>query len=50
MQDQENSTGFTKFSEAWNGRLAMIGFSLAVVTEILTGQGIIGQVQALLTF
>ena len=36
--------GFTGFSEQLNGRAAMMGFLLAVVTEAITGKGIIGQV------
>jgi hypothetical protein len=51
MSTQEKSyTGFTTFAENWNGRLAMIGFVLAVATEVLTGKGIIGQVAALFNF
>jgi hypothetical protein len=40
---QENKFGLTKFAEEWNGRLAMLGFVIAVATEYLTGQGILGQ-------
>ena len=36
--------GFTAFSEQLNGRAAMMGFILAIVTEAITGKGIIGQV------
>ncbi|NJM67116.1 MAG: high light inducible protein [Acaryochloris sp. RU_4_1] len=50
MNNQPSFTGFNTFAETWNGRLAMIGLSLAVITEALTGQGIIGQVVAWLTF
>ena len=42
-----NSTprfGFVAFAETWNGRLAMLGFVIGVATELLTGQGILGQV------
>lgn len=39
--------GFTAFSEQLNGRAAMIGFLLAVVTEAITGRGIIGQVASI---
>ena len=35
--------GFTRFSELWNGRLAMIGFVAAMLVELMTGQGILGQ-------
>lgn len=40
--------GFTVFSEKLNGRAAMLGFILAVTTEAITGQGIVGQVSSLL--
>ena len=43
MENQENKLGFTQFAETWNGRLAMLGFIIAVATEYLTGQGILGQ-------
>lgn len=33
--------GFTLGAENWNGRLAMIGFVSAIVTEVLTGQGVL---------
>lgn len=41
--DRSIPQGFTFFSEQLNGRAAMVGFALALVTEALTGQGIIGQ-------
>lgn len=44
---QKIPQGFTAFSEQLNGRAAMIGFALAIVTEALTGKGVIGQVAAL---
>lgn len=50
MNSQSSFTGFSTFSETWNGRLAMIGFTLAVITEALTGKGIIGQIVAWFTF
>ena len=45
MQNQlpEEKLGFTRFAELWNGRLAMIGFVSAVLVEMATGQGILGQ-------
>ena len=45
MQNQtpEQKLGFTRFAEIWNGRLAMIGFVSAIIVELLTGQGILGQ-------
>ena len=36
--------GFSEFAESWNGRLAMLGFVIAIGTELLTGQGILGQI------
>jgi hypothetical protein len=33
--------GFTPQAENWNGRLAMIGFIAALVTELVTGQGVL---------
>jgi Chlorophyll A-B binding protein len=33
--------GFTPQAEVWNGRLAMIGFAAAILTEILSGQGVL---------
>ena len=40
--------GWTDAAEMLNGRLAMVGFILAIATELLTGEGVIGQIQALL--
>ncbi len=34
--ENENKFGFTNFAETWNGRLAMLGFVIAVATELLT--------------
>jgi len=36
--------GFVAFAETWNGRLAMLGFVIGLTTELLTGQGILGQI------
>ncbi len=33
--------GFSIGAENWNGRLAMIGFVAALVTELVTGQGVL---------
>ncbi len=43
MQNQESKFGFTQFAETWNGRLAMLGFVIAVATEYLTGHGVLAQ-------
>ena len=39
----QQKLGFTRFAEVWNGRLAMVGFLAAVIVEMMTGQGILGQ-------
>ncbi|QVV68107.1 chlorophyll a/b-binding protein [Synechococcus sp. LA31] len=39
--------GFTEQAERWNGRLAMLGFVIGVATELLTGDGVLSQLQAL---
>lgn len=36
--------GFTKTAELLNGRIAMIGFVIGVLTELITGQGILSQI------
>lgn len=33
--------GFTREGENWNGRFAMLGFVAALLTEYLSGQGIL---------
>lgn len=43
IMENENKLGFTAFAEAWNGRLAMLGFVIGIATELLTGQGILAQ-------
>lgn len=45
-ESQQIPQGFTAFSETLNGRAAMVGFFLAVATEALTGQGIVGQLSS----
>ena len=44
MENQDIKLGFTQFAENWNGRLAMLGFVLAIATEFMTGQGILSQI------
>ena len=45
MSDSTSSRfGFVDFAETWNGRLAMMGFVIGLLTEVLTGQGILGQI------
>jgi len=43
MSDSTSRFGFVAFAETWNGRLAMLGFTIGLATELLTGQGILGQ-------
>jgi len=43
MTDSTTRFGFVAFAETWNGRLAMLGFVIGLGTELLTGQGILGQ-------
>ncbi|MCT0219942.1 high light inducible protein [Synechococcus sp. CS-1329] len=44
MSSTDSRFGFVSFAETWNGRLAMLGFVIGLTTEILTGQGILGQI------
>jgi len=39
--------GFTDQAERWNGRMAMLGFVIALATELLTGEGVFGKLRAL---
>ncbi len=43
MENQQSKFGFTKFAETWNGRLAMLGFVIAIATEVLTGDSVLAQ-------
>lgn len=43
MEANEGKFGFVGFAEAWNGRLAMLGFLIGLATEFITGQGILSQ-------
>lgn len=43
MENQESKFGFSSFAENWNGRLAMLGFVIGLLTELLTGKGILAQ-------
>jgi hypothetical protein len=46
--NRDQGWGFYHRAELLNGRLAMLGFVLAVATEWLTGQGALGQLHALI--
>ena len=37
-------------AELLNGRVAMLGFLIGLLTEMLTGQGIVGQLASSLSF
>nr|WDA99034.1 hypothetical protein GRSY_029 [Gronococcus sybilensis] len=44
MQQEKRNVwawGFTTGAENWNGRLAMLGFIAALVTELVTGKGVL---------
>ncbi len=43
MENREGKFGFTTFAENWNGRLAMLGFVIGILTELITGKGILAQ-------
>jgi hypothetical protein len=43
MQQEQPKFGFTPFAETLNGRLAMLGFTLGLTTEWITGQSILQQ-------
>ncbi|MGK7918226.1 MAG: high light inducible protein [Prochloraceae cyanobacterium] len=44
MENKESKLGFTSFAETWNGRLAMLGFLIGLLTELITGQGVLSQI------
>lgn len=44
MQGEDRNSakfGFTPQAENWNGRLAMIGFSAALLIELFSGKGVL---------
>ena len=43
----EPQRGFSLNAEKTNGRYAMMGFAIGLVTEIITGKGILAQLDAL---
>ncbi|MFG6097477.1 high light inducible protein [Leptolyngbyaceae cyanobacterium CCMR0082] len=43
MKNQAAQYGFTRIAERWNGRLAMLGFTIGIITELLTGKSILSQ-------
>jgi hypothetical protein len=42
--------GFTDFAENFGGRLAMLGFFLGFVTELITGEGMLAQILSLFSY
>ncbi|MFE4107414.1 chlorophyll a/b-binding protein [Almyronema epifaneia] len=42
--EEQQKFGFTQFAEVWNGRLAMLGFTIGIIVELVTGQGILSQI------
>jgi hypothetical protein len=42
--ESESGWGFHARAERLNGRLAMLGFAIGVILELLTGQGIMQQI------
>lgn len=42
--DSESGWGFHARAERLNGRLAMLGFVIGIILELLTGQGILQQI------
>ena len=38
-EKSEGRFGFTEYAEIINGRLAMLGFTLLVIVEVVTGKG-----------
>ncbi len=43
MEEKTTKFGFTQFAENWNGRLAMLGLLIGILTELMTGKGILSQ-------
>ena len=43
MEEQQGKVGFTAFAENLNGRMAMLGLLIGILTELLTGKGILSQ-------
>jgi len=50
MSIKNQTWGFNSFAETFSGRLAMCGFLAALITEALTGKGILGQLASFFFF
>lgn len=48
--DPEPMWGFTDFAENFSGRLAMLGFFLGYVTEVISGEGMLAQILSLFSY
>ena len=46
--NSQTKWGWSEQAELWNGRLAMMGFVIAIATEFLTGAGVLGQLRGVL--
>ena len=44
MTQSSGYFGFIEFAETWNGRAAMLGIVIGIITEGLTGAGIAHQI------
>jgi hypothetical protein len=45
--DEEPRVGFTEFAEKWNGRFAMLGFTLLLVIEYGADEGLISLLRSI---
>ncbi len=43
MENKKTKFGFNDIAENWNGRLAMLGIVIGLLTELITGKGILAQ-------
>lgn len=41
--EPEAKLGFTRFAELWNGLIAMLGFVVVVIGELVTGEDLLSQ-------
>jgi len=44
VEEKKGGFGFTAGAENLNGRLAMLGFAIGLLTEVITGQSILSQI------